>query len=162
MIELQAMDKEIRWSAPEYHYYEKDVAWYWLVVIGAIGLGALALWQKNLLFAIFIAIAALMLISWGRRQPKTLNFTLNAKGLTIDDKKIYYFENLTGFAIIPNYAEQELNELLLKTNHHLNGWLRVIIAAQRAEPIKNLLLQYLPEVEYQESLAEHISRILKF
>lgn len=156
------MEKEIIWSSPEYHYYEKSVIWYWLVIVGAVILVMAALWQKNLLFGIFIIIAAAMLIFWGRRQPRTLNFTLNAKGLMIDDKKIYYFENLAGFAIIPNYAEPALSELLLQTKNHLRGWLRFIIAAQRVEPIKILLQEHLPEVEYQESMAEHISRILRF
>ncbi|HEY4475515.1 MAG TPA: hypothetical protein VJB92_02215 [Candidatus Paceibacterota bacterium] len=156
------MEKEIHWSAPEFHYYEKDAAWYWLVIIGAIVLVGLALWQKNFLFAVFIIIAAILAITWGRKEPPMVDFILSEKGLDIGGKKFYSFESLEGFAIIPVRTNEELNELLLKSKNRLSGWIRIIIAAQRADAIKALFRKRLPEVEYQETLTEHISRWLKF
>ena len=156
------MEKEIRWSAPEFHYYHKDVGWYWLVIIVAIILTALALWQKNFLFAIFIILAGILTISWGRKEPKTVDFVLSEKGLDIGDKKSYPFENLAGFAIIAVPGESEISELVLETKGRFNKWVKVIIADERSEAIKKILLSRIPEVPYEESFAEHIARILRF
>lgn len=156
------MEEKIQWSAPEYHYYDKGVAWYWLVIIVAVVIGALALLQKNFLFLIFIGMAAVLALFWGRRQPKTVNFILNQNGLDIDGKRFYAFESLTGFAVMPSYENSEISELALKTKQQLNGWIKIIIANQRAEQIKELLKNNLQEIEYQESTAEHIARILRF
>jgi hypothetical protein len=153
---------EIQWSAPEYHHYRKDVGWYWLVLIITAVIAAFALWQKNFLFAVFIAIAAVLVLSWGRRAPKTIDFTLSEKGLDIGGRKFYRYETLLGFAIIPVPDDPELNELALQTKGRLNTWLKIIIADQRSEEIKELLSKFLPELEYEESLADHIARILRF
>lgn len=156
------MEKEIQWSAPEYHYYEKGVAWYWLLIIIAIIVGVLALLQKNFLFMVFTALAAVLGLFWGRRQPKTVNFILNQKGLDMDGKRFYAFESLAGFALLPSYENSEISELVIKTKQQISGWIKITIASQRAEQISEFLKRNLPEIEYQESMAEHIARILKF
>lgn len=156
-----AMD-EIQWSAPEYHYYHKDVSWYWLVIIVGIILIGIAVWQKNFLFAVFIVPAAALTFFWGGREPKTISFTLNARGLNLDGKKFYPLESLEGFAIVADYRDPELSELMLKTKQRFNTWLTVITASERADQIKELLKKHLPEIEYRRSLTEHIGKILKF
>lgn len=153
---------EIKWSAPEYHYYPKDVGWYWFVIIAAMAVVVLALWQRNFLFAVFSVIASILILSWGRRPPRQIDFTLSEKGLDIEGKKFYPFENLAGFAIIQNPDNAELSELILQTKNRVGTWVRVIIANQRAEDIKKLLLKFIPEIEYTESMTEHIGRILRF
>ena len=139
--------RTIKWSSPEYHYYEKDIGWYWLAIIASIILVAIALAQKNFLFAVFIIIAAVLTINWGRRAPETLDFILSDQGLDIGGKKIYPFEDLEAFAIIPIEENAEISELVIKTRGRLNSWVKIIIATERSEPIKKLLAKFLPEVE---------------
>ena len=86
---MDSPKKEIRWSAPEFHHYEKDVSWYWLVSIATIVVVIFALIQKNFLFAIFSVIAASLVISWGKKTPETLDFVLSESGLDIGNKKFY-------------------------------------------------------------------------
>ena len=156
------MEKEIIWSAPEYHHHEKGVAWHWLVIITAIVVVAAALWQKNFLFAIFAVIAAALMTSFGRKQPRTFNFKLSEKGLDIGGKFLYPYETLKGFSIVPNPDDSELSELILRTTKITNPWLRIIIAAQRAEAIKHFLAAHIPEIEYEEKLSDQIGKLLKF
>ena len=63
---------EIEWQAPEYFHYQKDVSWYWLVLILGIVTIVFALWQKNFLFAVFVIIAEVLLFYWGRTQPRVI------------------------------------------------------------------------------------------
>jgi len=144
---------EIKWRAPEYEYQPKDISWYWLVAITVIVLDAIALWQKNLLFAIFILIAAAVVIFWGRREPQQLEFKLGDKGLYIDKKFIAY-DLLDGFAI--------KEDLFLKKKSRLRPGLKILLPDSQKESVKKHLLPLLPEVEYRESLAETLAKLLKF
>jgi len=156
------MDQEIKWSAPEFHFYDKGVVWYWLIVLTTIIIVALALWQKNFLFAIFIIIASMLVITWGRQEPRTIDFTLSEKGLDIGEKQFIAFKDLAGFNIIETHDNEEINELVLKSNKKVIGWTKVIIAKQRKNQINNLIEKHIPKIEYEESLADHLARILKF
>jgi hypothetical protein len=156
------MEKEISWSAPEYHTYEKNVSWYWLVILGTVVIAGIALWQKNFLFALFIVVASFLVTAWGDRKPRTLDFVLSEQGLEIGEQRHYSFDEFSGFAIIPTREDPELHELLFHVKGRIGNWLKIIIATQRHDAIKAFLAAHLPELEYEESFAEHIGRMLKF
>jgi len=103
--------KEITWHAPEFKYRYKDISWYWLSFAVAGVLILLSLWQKNLLFIIFIIIAESMIIIWANRFPKELRFKLDKKGVYIDKINFYPYEELDGFHILEN--EDEDSDLIL-------------------------------------------------
>ncbi len=152
--------KEIRWSAPEYHYYEKPAFWYWGVgIVFSIIIG-LALWQRNFLFAIFMGIAGFLVSSWGEREPQTIDFSLTEKELTINNTKSYAYEKLAGFAIIENPGRTP--ELVIKSKERLRPWMRIIIPQGELEHIKTFLAAHISEIEYEESMSDHIGRMLKF
>jgi len=154
--------KEIRWSAPEFHHYEKDVSWYWILGIVTIAIVIIVLIQKNFLFAIFSIIAASLVISWGKKQPDMLDFSLSETGLNIEGKKNYGFNELAGFTIIPHYENPEISELILKKKTGTGDWIKVIIATQRSEAIHTLASEFLEEIDYKESLTDHIAKRIRF
>jgi len=155
-----ALQQEITWSAPEYHYYEKSAHWYGAVVATSGVLTLIALLQKNFLFALFAVIAGFLVSSWGRRVPQTIPFALTEKELTINNRHSYLYEKCGGFVIIeaPNHPP----ELVLKTQEQLHPWLRIIIPKDQEGAIRTLLLEHMQEIEYTESLGDHIARMLKF
>lgn len=151
---------EIRWTAPEFHHYDKDPRWHTILGVGTVIVVALALWQKNFLFAIFAVIAGILLSNWGRKAPEIRTFTLTDKELQISGGKTYAHANSEGFTIIqaPNHPP----ELAIKTKERFRAWLHVIIPENLAEQIQALLSDYLPEVEYQETIGDKLGRLLKF
>jgi hypothetical protein len=155
-----ALQQEITWSAPEYHYYEKSTRWYGAVAVLAGALMLIALVQKNFLFAFFAVIAGFLVSFWGKRVPQTIPFALKEKELTINNRRSYLYEKCGGFTIIetPNHPP----ELVLKTQERLHPWLRIIIPKNQEEAIRTLLLEHMQEIEYTESLGDHIARMLKF
>ena len=155
-------EPDIRWSSPEYHYREKDVGWYYAVIIAAILLAAAGLWKANFLFALFTLIAAGLMISWGRRVPHTIDFTLSPQGLDLGGKKRYTLDELAGFAIAPDRDRPDFATLAVRTKGRLGYWIKIIIAAQRADGIKAFLIKSLPELEYQQSLADHLAKRIGF
>jgi hypothetical protein len=147
--------KEIRWRSPEFEHYEKGPTWYWLTIIITIILVAFSLWQRNFLFAVFIVIAALVIINWGKKTPREIEFKLDQRSLVIDANKVYPYEILAGFTIRDS-------ELILRRKSRLNPYVKILIPERDRERIKSFLIQHLPEIEYEESLTDHISKLLKF
>ncbi|OGY62845.1 MAG: hypothetical protein A2745_00445 [Candidatus Harrisonbacteria bacterium RIFCSPHIGHO2_01_FULL_44_13] len=157
------MEKEIKWSAPEFTYYHKDVSWYWVTIIAAIIILAIAFLQKNFLFAIFVIIAETMIIFWGRQSPKDIDFRLDERGLDIGGLKFYAYENLIGFTPkTPDHEKPEFTELIFRTKAKISPYLKVWINSKDNEKVKNFLLRFMPEIEHDESLTDHIAKFLRF
>ena len=149
------MLKEIKWSAPEFEHREKGVSWYWLTAIAAITIIGIALWAGNFLFAFFVMIAETLIIFWAHQKPAEIEFKLDENGLTISDKKSYPYETLAGFAV-------RGNEVIFRQKRRLTAYLKIIAGPADIGRIKSFLSDRLPEIEYEESLIEHLARILRF
>ncbi len=155
-------EKEIKWTAPEFEYHHKGVSWHWLLVITAGLIILIALWQKNFLFAVFVAIAATLMVKWGHHEPRYVNFRLTGEGLEFDTAK-YPYEDFAGFATHPVHGQSEdLSYLIFQRKHRLGTYLKVLAPTIMLEEIRILANKYLPEIEYEESLMDHLSRFLKF
>ncbi len=153
-------NKEIIWQAPEFKYQSKDISWYWLSIIAASILTLISLWQKNLLFAIFIIIAETMLIILAKEFPKNLQFKLDKKGIYIGKIKSYQYEELAGFHIIEDM--DKTGELILKTKNKLHPYIKILIVDKDIPEIKTFIKNHLEEINYEESLSDGISRIIGF
>jgi len=156
----------IEWQAPEFEYYRKDVSWYWLSLIVSIILLALAVWQKNFLFAVFVIIAWLVIVYSANRLPNVWSFKIDEKGIEIslpktkDNQKFYPYSEIEGFDIHP--ASDQYKELVLKVKSRLSPYLKVNITANDEEKIKNFLLKYISKEEYNSSLADSFSKLIRF
>jgi len=149
------MLKEIRWTAPEFEYYEKSATWYWLSGIVALVIVAAAFLQRNFLFAIFVVLAEVLVIQFGKKQPKEIEYKLDHRQLEIDGKRVYSYETLMGFSMIDG-------ELILRKKSKMSSLIKVLVHERDYDRMKQFLQQFLPEIEYEESLTDHISRWLKF
>lgn len=153
-------NKEITWQAPEFQYRYKNIFWYGASVALAAILIVLALWQNNLLFAIFVIIAEVMILFWAKETPRLLNFRLDNKGITIDKIKFYPYEDLKGFHVAQR--EDQSGALVLKTKNRLQSYVKILANADDIPKIKEFLKNYLKEIEYEESLVSHISDLIGF
>ncbi len=105
-------EKEINWQAAEYRYFKKGWDWYlWVSGIATI-LFIFALWQKNFFFAIFIVIAAVMVISISQRRPRIIEFKIDNEGIYIGKDTAYKYDEIEWFAI--RNRPESLNEIIIK------------------------------------------------
>ena len=144
----------IEWQLPEFQYHKKSDWWPVWVVFLAFLLGLLALWQKNFLFLIFIIIAAFAVLSIANEKPKNIDFALDDKGLHLG-AKFYELKSFSAFAL-------KDGRLQFKNKGRLRPFLTVPYPEDRQEEIKKHLLAFLPEIEYNESLVEVLTNILRF
>jgi hypothetical protein len=151
---------QIQWSAPEYHEYEKHPLWHIGVGVASLIIIVISLFQKNFLFAIFIAIAGYLVISWGKRPPGMAEFLLTEKEFTINNRRVYPYEKIIGFDIIEPRGQKA--ELIIKSSQLLRGAVHAILPKERKDEVELFLTKRLPKIEYEESMTEHIGRLFKF
>ena len=157
------MEKQITWSAPEFHYYEKGPMLYWALFGISSLLAILALFQQNFFFAVFIVIAAVLSGIWGARTPRTLHFALTERGLDIQERKLYPYDVFVGFSIVSPIPQSDSLSEIVFLGKGITGFKMRVIADKNVIPeIREELLKKIPELEYEESVAEHIGRILRF
>ncbi len=154
----------ISWQAPEFEHREKGPAWYWLSMLVAIGVMALALWQKNFLFAVFVVIAEVLLVIWGDRKPIFIEMKLSREGLQIGEDKIYNYQDMESFALDQKH-ESEWVGMVLKFKQIIRPKIKIMLPRVDLKRIVANLSSLAPgvkEVELEESLTDTVEKIIRF
>jgi hypothetical protein len=157
--------KEIRWTAPAFEYHDKGFFWEsGVILVAAILIIVSLLFQRNFLFAVFIAIAAGTMIFWGRQKPENLEFLIDEDGIAIGPETRYRYDELAEFSISPYEVTKDNSfiEIVFHKKSAFSTHLRVPAHKKNTEIIRIHLENYLPEFEHEHSLVDHFSRFFKF
>lgn len=150
----------ITWKAPEFEHVEKSATWYWGSMAIAIVLIAIALWQKNFLFAVFIVIAELVIFMFAGEKPSIWDFTIDERGVTIEKHKTYRYSDITLYDI--HEFSDEYHELVLQTKSKLHHYIKVFIPVAEEERIEEMLNKKLHRGEIEVSFLEFVERLMGF
>ena len=152
---------EISWQAPEFEYREKTVSWYWFSIILAVLVLAVAIWQKNFLFAVFVILAEILILVWANREPTTIEYRLNEKGLDIGKNKSYTYGEIESFGM-REYSGEEWSELVFTFKKSLRPPLKASLPTHLLPQVKKALEAILRETEIKESAFDALERFLRF
>lgn len=152
---------KIEWQAPEFHYREKGVSWYWISAIFAIIILSISVWQKNFLFSVFIVIAEILILVWAGQKPRELTFSLDDKGLTINNMKLYPYQTIEAFSLDQNETDG-WHELAFRFNHGIRPWLKIKIPAEKSNEIESALSPLVKKTDFEESLLDIIQKLIGF
>jgi len=154
---------EIKWSAPEFAYYPKGNSWYWWSIIITLLLLGFAIWQKNFLFAFFIVVAELLVLSWGSRKPALVDFKLDEKGLTIGGIKFYSYAELKSFGVSDMQpADEKLEEIVVYFKQRLRTGLNLLVPKDKETDVAAMLAKKIPKVEVELTILDAVERFLRF
>lgn len=151
----------LEWSAPEYEHRPKSSFWYWGSIIIAVLILGVAVWQKNFLFAAFIVLAEILVLTWGERPPRTLSFVLTEKGLTIGEDKFYPLGNFKGFSL-DRESHDEWAGIILFFESHLRPSILVHAPHSETEEIAQALRKKIKELPWEPTLLDSLERFMKF
>jgi hypothetical protein len=157
----ELLDKKITWSAPEFRFYEKSGAWFLASVLVSGVIILFSLWQKNILFAIFVVIGEMMIWFWAQQEPREFPYELTEQGVTAPHAS-YQFINFEAFAVVNDSAGSPLAELILFPKRKVSMLVRILIKDEMIEEVRMFVKAHLAEREYHETLSEHISKLLRF
>jgi hypothetical protein len=152
--------ESISWKAAEFHYIEKDVLWHTGIVLAGVLLLIFAFAGHNLFFGIFVVIATILVMEFGRRRPRILEYAVTKDGLLLDKKLYLPYEKIESFRI--HKRQNRLDEVVFKKTSKANPFLYVPVDEKTALVVQEFLLSYLPEDEHDESFAEIIAEWIGF
>jgi hypothetical protein len=146
------MAEPLSWVALEHEHIERHPDWFWMLGIVALGGAVLALIIGNVLFALFIVIAAVTLALHALRHPRPMAFEINDRGVLIDID-LYPYQTLESYCI---HEHGPSFRLLIKSQKLFMPYLHIPLADVPPLEVRKALLHKLPEVYVQESLSEKL------
>ncbi len=125
--------------------------------IACISALAAVVWyfQGNIIFGIFLLLAALTLAATGRREPKPVRVQVTAEGIKVEDTK-HLFKNLKSFWV--DYTPGGMKELSLEVDRWYLPYVKIPLGNQNPNHLRSFLLEFIPEQEHQPSLIEVLAR----
>ncbi len=151
-------DTILTWDALEYHHIDKTSDWYWSLGIISFSIVLLAILFNNLLFALFVLLAAVTLGMYGGRPPEIVRIELRKKGILMADR-LYDYDSLESFWI----EEEDVHpKILVKSQKILMPYIIIPLGDVPHEVIREELLKYMPEVEHHESVGHKLLEYFGF
>lgn len=150
---------EIIWRAAEYEFTQKTPMWYVIIGIAGTLLVVLALFAKNFFFGVFIILATGIVMAFGKRKPRIIDFKVTEEGVGIG-KQFLDYDRIEHFAIWSRPGH--LDEFIFKKKVMVNPFVHVPIDSALGKRVQSMLLLKLPEVEHQVSLVDIFAEWLGF
>ncbi len=149
----------IVWEAAEHHHIEKGSDWYWaLGIVAAVG-AIIAVIFSNILFAVVIALGAVVMALVSRREPRMLAVEITPRGVRVDEK-LHPYATLESFCI--DEESPHGPQLLLKSRGLFQQLIVVALPPESVEEIDDILAERLPEEHLQDSISQHVLEFLGF
>ncbi len=151
--------EHVEWTASEYLANPKSVGWFGLLAFGSILLAIVAfIVTDDWVSAIVIAVLGILVGVFAARQPQTLTYRIDSKGLTIGTK-FYPYEMFKSFSIAQEHAMGFISLLPLK---RFMPPLAVHYDPADEDRIAQTLAEYLPYEDHKQDVVDSISRRMRF
>lgn len=146
---------QISWESPSFYFTAHKRYFILVVTTLAVSGGAMLFLHKDILMAIFLLLAALVLTLYSNRQPEISKIMINKSGINIGDR-VYYYKDLKSFWI--HYNPSEVKELSLESRKWYTPYVKILIEKENPITLRSFLIKFLPEKEQENSLVDIISR----
>jgi len=151
-------DKKISWAVPAYTHSEKSVDWFWALGIVAVTSSIIAILLANYFFAILIVLGGILMAYFAHKEPETLYYELDKKGLKVKDR-LYPYKSILAF-----WVDTTKNPtLFIKTDRVFLPVIPLSININVSERIREAFLaQEIKEEEMKEHPAEAIMELIGY
>lgn len=149
--------KKITWEALSF-YFNPQKRYLALMVIALLcGAGALLFYNKDTLTAIFLVLSSLVLILYSNKKPTLSKIIINESGVSVDNM-VYYYRDLESFWI--DYNPGSTKELSLESKKWYLPYIKVAMENNDPVQIRDLMINFLPEREHENSIVDFIGKKL--
>ena len=148
----------LKWSAPEYHHYERSTDWFWAVGLIAISIAILSFFFNNALFGILILLSAGILIFYVLRAPNEVQYEISQRGITVNND-LYPYLTLEAFWLETRTGEPKI---ILKSKKAIQPFIIIPVHDDSADEISAVLRKNLAEKEMAEPTAHKVMEYLGF
>ncbi len=146
----------LTWNAVEHEKRESGPRWYAALIGGAALLVILGVLTKSYLFIAFVVLAMLVIILYKKRGPHEFACAITGQGI-LTGKRFYAFSQFKSFQVDDT---EDVRELSLETARGIMPYLKIPLGTMRPEPVRRVLVRFLPEQEHKKLMSDQIARVL--
>ena len=152
-------EPRISWQIEEYKHREKGPDWFWALGVIALASAAIAVIYHDVLFAVFIILAAVILGAYAAREPDIIDIAISDEGVTIRNF-FYPYTKIKGFAV----DEQDFgNHLLIETDRTVTPVISIALPVTiDPDALTELLKTKIPEIPLKEQLSHRLMEHMGF
>lgn len=121
------------------------------------GAAAVAYFHLGYLFAMFLALAAALLILLSFKKPESHQTTVDAAGIIINGKR-YFYRQICSFWL--NYEPPHEKELIIILRKRFAPMIRIHLGDADHLEIRKIMVSLVPETEHEDSLLDQIVKKL--
>ena len=152
-------DNSVSWSASEFIAHQKSASWYIVLAVGAVLAAAIIyILSRDKISTVMIIIVAASFGFFASRKPRTLQYMVDEKGISIGSK-LYPYELFKSFAIMDEGAFSSLVLLPLK---RFMPSISVYCPPDNEDDIVDILGAYLPEEQLSHDMLDRLLRKVRF
>jgi len=158
--EITPADKPVFfWQAVEFESQKKGASWFAYIVVAALAVIGVFIWQKQWLGIGVVIAAVAALWSQSRTSGKKKNYAIYDQGVTIDNR-VYTFDQFKSFWI---FLYQERVIIRFEQLRRLALPVEMPIEGESPDQIRLLLSKHLPEEEGKgEDILDKVNRWIRF
>jgi len=150
----------VTWEGREYVHTEKGTDWYWALGLIAVAGSVAALNFHNILFAIFILIAAFVLALFASRKSELVTFSISQRGVRINET-LYSFQSLESFGI-DDMHQGHIPQLILKQKKHFILNITIPLENANVNEVHDFLHTYLRQEDLRDPFIHKFMEWLGF
>ncbi|MEK9186471.1 MAG: hypothetical protein AAB885_02685 [Patescibacteria group bacterium] len=148
----------ISWSG-QIFYHNPDMKAVWIIAGSLFGLAAIfQIFQKNLITTVFLGLLGLTLILYAKKKTQSSTIEITAFGVKINDRATNYKEIKSFW--VDYQPDFQIRELSLQLKKWYMPYLKIQIGSQDPVRLRAFLVQFIPEIEHEETLSDAIARRL--
>lgn len=145
------------WQAPEFVPSGWDKRWYLGATLILAAIVIYALISNSPVMAITFILIGLVGFIHLQKEPRILDFAVTNEGV-IAGNEIYEFKEVRSFWI---FYEPHIQVLSLRMTGKVMPFIHIPIHEEDPVEIRELLLQFIPEVRQEPSLVDNLERLLR-
>lgn len=143
----------IRWSAYEHEHIERTSDWFWALGIIAVSAALTSLLFGNVLFALLILVAAVVLGLIAQKPPELHEFELSDRGIRVSGT-LHAYEEILSFWVETETDNEPL--LLVDTTKFMAPNLIIPLSGIEPARVRSFLRERIEEIPMKEPLAHKI------
>ncbi|MBQ3453008.1 hypothetical protein IJG28_02320 [Candidatus Saccharibacteria bacterium] len=148
---------DITWQAEEYIVRDHNAGWYIGLILVAVALSGVAVWQSWWTFLALVILSVIAILTSNLRPPRTIQYVLNKDGL-LEGNNLHKYEDYKAFGIVKEDGHYSA-VLIPKKRLGLN--VKVYFPGGSGEQIVDALGSRLPMEEVKQDFLDKIVNFLR-
>jgi hypothetical protein len=151
----------LEWEGREYDHNPKSADWYWALGILSVAGAVASLLFGNILLALLIIIATIVLALHAAKEPPLHRFQLVEEGIRVGEE-LHSFDRMVSFSVLEDVENEYPPMISIKTESWLSPHLIIPLSGVNPDAVYAYFLEHVEEDEHPHTFTDLVAGWLGF